>query len=463
MFYFDSLLTENANKKVKKFSSHRKYRHPRYQNERSGVLIDVEVEECESSDALDNQTSSLDDANDCGECISYKSFSQSLQHDIEYLTDSCKDNLSFELEHIINKISMDGEINKENLPQSCIHGSNSSSVSSHLTKKGPVDDLESFQSTMIAEVLLMETEKSEDKLRAVPLCLMQSSKSSYVPVEVKAACLEVPTRSLTSVLSFTEIFLHLRDRNYLKEQWHLIQHSQLFLMLSTFTIVNFESQLGPKAMKTVIVNSDMSWKVIVANKQIEPNALSNLNNRIESCNDFLEILMYLDSSSICQAIEIENSERSFQKIFGRNLNRDKGELYSPTGSVNARQEKSIRNFTEIDVIRHVNCTYLTDGETSMCAECVVYERNLSQIMYSSKHRNAERENVSSQRTKSDSHCPWQYLDMDEARQRRKNVSRDKEMLKRRVAAIKKHFEEVIIYFFRICIIISPQHYSFTAS
>ena len=82
----------------------------------------------------------------------------------------------------------------------------------------------------------------------------------------------------------------------------------------------------------------------------------------------------------------------------------------------------------------------------MCAECVVYERNLSQIMYSSKRRNAERENVSSERTKSDNHCPWQYLDMDEAR-RRKNVSRDKEMLKRRVAAIKKHFEEVIIYFF----------------
>ena len=255
----------------------------------------------------------------------------------------------------------------------------------------------------------MESEKSEDKLRAVPLCLMQSSKSSYLPVEVKVACLEVPTRSLTS-----EIFLHLRDRNYLKEQWHLIQHSQLFLMLSTFTIVNFESQLGPKAMKTVIVNSNRSWRVIVANKQIEPKALSNLNNRIESSNDFLEILMYLDSSSICQAIEIENSERSFQKIFERNLNRDKGELYSRTGSVNARQEKSIKNFTEIDVIRHVNCTYLTDGETSMYAECVVYERNLSQIMYPSKHRNAERENVSSERTKSDSHCPWQYLDMDEA-------------------------------------------------
>ena len=179
-------------RKRKKFNSHRKYRHPRYQNERSGVLIDVEVEECESSDVLDNQTNSLDDANDCGECISYKSFSPSLQHDIEYLSDSCKDNLSFELEQ----------------PQSCIRRSISSSVS-HL-KKEPVDDLES---TMIAEVHLMESEKTEDKLRAVPLCLMQSSKSSYVPVEVKLACLEVPTRSLTSVPSFTEIFLHLRDRN----------------------------------------------------------------------------------------------------------------------------------------------------------------------------------------------------------------------------------------------------------
>ena len=77
-------------------------------------------------------------------------------------------------------------------------------------------------------------------------------------------------------------------------------------------------------MKTVIVNSDMSWKVIVANKQIEPNALSNLNDRIESNNDFFEKIMYHDSSIICQAIEIENSERSFQEIFERNLSRDKG-------------------------------------------------------------------------------------------------------------------------------------------
>ena len=135
-FTLIACLLRMPTRKRKQFNSHRKYRHPRYQNERSGVLIDVEVEECESSDVLDNQTSSLDDANDCGECISYKSFSQSLQHDIECLTDSCKNNLSFELEHIINKISMDSDINKENLPQSCIRGSNSSSMCLILQKRG---------------------------------------------------------------------------------------------------------------------------------------------------------------------------------------------------------------------------------------------------------------------------------------------------------------------------------------
>lgn len=85
---------------------------------------------------------------------------------------------------------------------------------------------------------------------------------STLPLNLQFSLRDVPNAVLNepSVYNFTHVFNILSHDNTFKSHWNLIKHSELFLMLSCFTT---ENEIQPVPLKTIIVNTDFTWNVIV--------------------------------------------------------------------------------------------------------------------------------------------------------------------------------------------------------
>ena len=68
-----------------------------------------------------------------------------------------------------------------------------------------------------------------------------------------------------SIETFTHIFNLLEKESAFSHQWNLIKPSQSFLMLCNFST---DKNVTPAVRRTIIVNKDLTWKVIIGHKNI---------------------------------------------------------------------------------------------------------------------------------------------------------------------------------------------------
>ena len=72
-----------------------------------------------------------------------------------------------------------------------------------------------------------------------------------------------------SICNYSCVFTILSNNSVFRNQWNLIKHSELFLMLCTFST----SGITPVPQRTVIVNTDLTWRVIDCNSSANDSVL----------------------------------------------------------------------------------------------------------------------------------------------------------------------------------------------
>lgn len=73
-----------------------------------------------------------------------------------------------------------------------------------------------------------------------------------------------------SICNYSQVFTILSNEGVFRNQWNLIKHSELFLMLCTFSMHG----ITPVLERTVIVNTDLTWKVIACNSSANDSVLN---------------------------------------------------------------------------------------------------------------------------------------------------------------------------------------------
>jgi hypothetical protein len=83
---------------------------------------------------------------------------------------------------------------------------------------------------------------------------------SGLPFQFQFSLRGVPLAVLNepSIYNYSHVFSVLSIDKALSNQWNLVKHSELFLMLSTFTT---KTSITPIPGKTVIVNTDFTWRL----------------------------------------------------------------------------------------------------------------------------------------------------------------------------------------------------------
>ena len=104
-----------------------------------------------------------------------------------------------------------------------------------------------------------------------------------------------------SICNYSRVFTILSNEDVFRNQWNLIKHSELFLMLCTFST----SGIAPVPERTVIVNTDLTWRVIACNSSANDSVL-NTPKHLVTLDSFLLLLDLVDKCNICPGIQNDN-------------------------------------------------------------------------------------------------------------------------------------------------------------
>ena len=204
-----------------------------------------------------------------------------------------------------------------------------------------------------------------------------------------------------SLYDYTQVFSVLCESDDLKNNWNLIKHSELFLMLCTFT------NNAPE--KTLIVNTDFTFIILASNRNVT-EFMENGPEHLANLDSFLRVLRFIDVSTICPGIKNEKL-KGLAHSGGRN-----GVFKDRHGMVKANLSN--------DVIRPVVCRGLWHSGLA-CDPCKAYKKTLL-TMLSNQKSNNEKLSISS-------HCAWSRLSEKEKEETIKNCT-----LGRKIAAKKMH-------------------------
>lgn len=97
-----------------------------------------------------------------------------------------------------------------------------------------------------------------------------------------------------SLYNYMQVFSVLCESDVLKNNWNLIKHSELFLMLCTFT------NNAPE--KTLIVNTDFTFIILASNRNVT-EFMENGPEHLTNLDSFLRVLRFIDVSTICPGIK----------------------------------------------------------------------------------------------------------------------------------------------------------------
>ena len=254
--------------------------------------------------------------------------------------------------------------------------------------------------------------------------LTQSSPvlpSCCIPIEYQFPLRHLPPAVLhqSSLYHYTQLFSVLSENNALKNSWNLIKHSELFLMLCTFTRVNNVPE------KTIIVNTDFTWKILTSNRNIT-EFVENVPEELTNMESFLHLLDFVDRSSICPGIN-DQKFKDLAHSGGRN------------GVFKDRHGKTKANLFN-KTIRPVDCRGLWHSGIA-CEPCKAYRKTLLTMLSNQKSREALPE-ITTEKTSSSSHCAWSRLNEKEKEKRIKNCSLGRKISARKMHLLEEKFKNV---------------------
>ena len=125
-----------------------------------------------------------------------------------------------------------------------------------------------------------------------------SSLQSSVPLKYHFSLHDVPSAVLNqpSISNFTTVFRVLKKDNVLKSKWNIFEHSDLFMMLCTFT----PGVTPPVPEKSIKINLDFTYKVFACN--IHVTNLKDIPNEVSHTDHFVKLLDYVDQHTVCPGI-----------------------------------------------------------------------------------------------------------------------------------------------------------------
>lgn len=248
-----------------------------------------------------------------------------------------------------------------------------------------------------------------------------SSFYSTVPLKYQFSLRDVPSAVLNqpSITNFTTVFSVLSKDNILKSKWNLIEHSNLFMMLCTFT----PGVTPPLPEKSIMINLDFSYKVFACN--IHVTDLKDIPNEVSHTERFVKLLDYVDEHSVCPGIVCNEKLEQLAMSGGRNgiFKDKKGEI---RGKLNERS-----------CIRPVDCFGIVQNSNSICKSCQVFRKSLLTML---SNQNAKKQSQSA--TSANSHCPWKYLSTEEAELRVKSLLEERQKMAREISHLKQKFQKV---------------------
>lgn len=235
-----------------------------------------------------------------------------------------------------------------------------------------------------------------------------------------------------SINNLSKLFKELTDKNVFLNLWTLVQHKNPYLLISTFSI---SKTTTPAAKKTVIVSEDLSWIVLVANKNVS-GKVTGISNRLENTSDFIKLLDFVDSCVVCPGISCNDSLIQFCKCHNNN-----GAFKDKQGIIKAQ-------LMDGNIVRPTECSYLLEAATSQpCQNCKAYRKCLLTKLSREKRKELDRKPA---KTQVNSHCPWKYLTAEEHKKRVKNCREDRQRKSKRIAKLEEKFKKVNVLYACIC-------------
>ena len=262
----------------------------------------------------------------------------------------------------------------------------------------------------------------------------ECSLFSSLPYKFQFYLRSLPSAVLNqpSIENFTHIFTSLENDNALSNQWSLIKHSQPFLMLCNFST---NGKLIPAAKRTLIVNTDFTWNVIIENKNAK-SAVAAIPYVLKNSIDFINLFYLLDTCLVCPGVC--DSELLKLATDGNH----NGSFKDRQGNVKAQLDDHGHKIQPID------CSGIVSANAGvLCEACKLYRHSLLAIL-SKERRLAKKSGLSespvrSNRTNVDSHCPWKNLNELEHKERVRNCTLDRQKNLRKIALLEKKFIKVI--------------------
>jgi len=197
-------------------------------------------------------------------------------------------------------------------------------------------------------------------------------------------------------------------------------------MLCSFEI---DGDLIQVPQKTIIVNTDFTWKVLAVNKTID--LIDGIPKHIENLDNFLKLMDYVDCSVVCPSIS-DDKFRDLAMSGGRNgIFRDKH------GKFKAKLSQNI--------IRPIDCSVIVEvGQT--CQACKAFKKSLSTMISNevARYRYPSDVKTKPSKTEVDSHCPWKFLTEEEREERVKLSQQDRKRMAQKIKNLENKFQEVSI-------------------
>jgi len=106
--------------------------------------------------------------------------------------------------------------------------------------------------------------------------------------------------------------MFLKKSNILESKWNLIKHSDLFMMLCTFT----PGVTPPVLEKSIMINLDFTCKVFACN--IHVTNLKDIANEVNNIEHFVKLLDYVDRHIVCPGIVCNDKLQQLAVSGGRN-------------------------------------------------------------------------------------------------------------------------------------------------
>ena len=230
-----------------------------------------------------------------------------------------------------------------------------------------------------------------------------------------------------SIETFTHIFNLLEKESAFSHQWNLIKHSQSFLMLCNFST---DKNVTPAVRRTIIVNTDLTWKVIIGHKNI--NGEMQIPKVLRHAGDFVYLFNLVDASVLCTGIC--DYDLVTLALSGNRC----GTFKDRHGNVKAQ-------LLDGDTIRPINCSGVVHGISGvLCEACKSYRHSLVAIL--SKERrlstSSKHESPMKSRTQVNSHCPWKRLSEQERRKRARNCTLERQKSSKKIALLERKLKNV---------------------